>query len=94
MFLQIVIGECEVVVAEKPGICRQRRGVGRCQHQMAFAVDKCSFALGIAAPEYEYEVFSFLGKNAYGCVCKLLPSASLMRTGISCTHCEGRIQQQ
>ena len=40
----------EVVVAEEACVCRQWRGVGRCEDKMPAAVDECAFLLCVASP--------------------------------------------
>ena len=94
MLDEIVVGECEVMVAKEASVGTQGRRVGRAQYQMLLRIDECRFLAGRSSPEYEYESFPLAAQRADDGVGERLPSASLMRTRPMRRHGQRRVEKK
>jgi len=61
---------------------------------MLVTVNEGTFLLCITSPKDEYQIFSFFGQDTDGSICKLFPTATLVRTGLVGAYCQGGVQQQ
>lgn len=66
----------------------------RTEYQMLVTVNEGTFLLCITSPKDEYQIFSFFGQDTDGSICKLFPTATLVRTGLVGAYCQGGVQQQ
>lgn len=94
MLSEILVGEREMMIAEKASVGREGRWMYRLEHEMAMAVDNGAFSLRITTPQQEDEMFSLLAERAYDGIGELFPSSALMGSGLVLAHGEGGIEQE
>ena len=80
--LQVFIGPAEVFVPEKSVVGRQRRRVGRGEHQVFASVNESSLLLCIRSPQDKDQVLPFFCQYADGRIGECLPSVALVRASL------------
>ena len=68
--------------------------MGRLQNAVAVAVDNRALALGIAAPQQEYDAFTLFIDNLDDPVGEALPALPLVRSRARSFHGQHAVQQQ
>lgn len=68
--------------------------MGGLQNTMSSSVDELPFALGITAPQHEYEMLALFVEGLDGSVGQFLPSFPLMAAGAVCFYGQRCVEQQ
>ena len=91
---QVIVGKREMMVAEEAPVGRQRRRMGRREHEVARAVDERALALRIRAPQHVHYSVAVRGKGLYGGVGERFPAFALVRAGLMGAHGKRGIEQE
>ena len=94
MGFQVFVCFTEMLIPKEAIVGREGRRMCRTEYQMLVTVNEGTFLLCITSPKDEYQIFSFFGQDTDGSICKLFPTATLVRTGLVGAYCQGGVQQQ
>ena len=82
------------MVSKEASVGAERRGVGRCQYEVARLVDELTFADGETSPKEEYEVVAESRQTLDNCVGESFPSLTAVRGGAVGFDGEGGVEEQ
>ena len=84
----------KMLTSVKSFVCRKRWGMRGLQHKMLGLIDQLSLALSKLASQEKHDSLSLIWECLYGRICKLFSSYTAMRSRISGSDSQHRVEQQ